>query len=47
MLGRSLFVRNASEIDGGVSLKSYMNGLYLIRVFHEKKIIQTLKLMKE
>jgi hypothetical protein len=47
MLGRSLFVRNASEIDGGVSLKSYVNGLYLIKVIHRNELIQTLKVFKK
>jgi hypothetical protein len=47
MLGRSLFIRNASEIDGGVSLKSYVNGLYLIKVIHRNELIQTLKVFKK
>jgi uncharacterized repeat protein (TIGR02543 family) len=46
MLGRSLLVKSASEVSGGLSLQMMNNGLYVVRIIQEDKVVQTLKIVK-
>jgi hypothetical protein len=45
--GRSILEKNASELNGGLSLKPYQNGLYLIRVIHGQDVVATVKIIKK
>lgn len=47
MLGRSVFVRNSSEIRGGLSLQAYDKGLFLIRVMQGQEHLQSMKVFKQ
>jgi len=45
--GRSLLVRNASEVNDGLSLQPYANGFYFIKVVLWQKFVKTLKVLKK
>jgi hypothetical protein len=46
MVGRTLLVKNASELQTGLSLQSYAQGLYLIQVMEGNNTIQSVKVLK-
>jgi hypothetical protein len=46
MVGRTLAVKTAAELNGGMSLQSYANGLYLIRILQGQEYIQSTKILK-
>jgi hypothetical protein len=45
--GRSILEKNATELNGGLSLKPYKKGLYLIRVIHGQDVVATFKIVKK
>jgi hypothetical protein len=47
MMGRSLMVKEASELMDGISLQPYANGLYMIKIIQGQEIIQSLKVLKK
>ena len=47
LTGRSILVKNASELKGGLSLQPYANGYYLIRVMKGQEYIKSVKVLKK
>jgi hypothetical protein len=47
MVGRTILVKNASELNGGLSLQSYTNGLYMIRVMQGHENVKSVKVLKK
>jgi uncharacterized repeat protein (TIGR02543 family) len=45
--GRLLFVKNTSEVAGGISLQFLENGLYFIRVKQGQNFVHSLKIIKK
>jgi uncharacterized repeat protein (TIGR02543 family) len=44
--GRSIFEKKASELNEGLSLESYANGIYLLKVIHEHEYVKSIKVLK-
>jgi hypothetical protein len=45
--GRIILESKASELNGGLSLQQYKNGIYLIRVIHGQKLVRIFKVVKK
>jgi hypothetical protein len=45
--GRNVLEKSASELNGGLSLQPYANGLYLIRVMKGQEHIKSVKIIKK
>jgi uncharacterized repeat protein (TIGR02543 family) len=46
MMGRNLIMKNAPELEAGLSLQPYRNGLYLIKVMKGQENVKSVKLLK-
>jgi uncharacterized repeat protein (TIGR02543 family) len=46
MMGRSLIMKNAPELEAGLSLQPYRNGLYLVKVMKGQENVKTVKVLK-
>ena len=46
LAGKTHLKRNALELNGGLSLELYSNGVYLIRVIHEQELVKSVKVLK-
>ena len=47
MTGRKLLMKNASELNAGLSLESYAKGLYLIKVMQGQENVKSVKVFKK
>jgi hypothetical protein len=47
MVGRILLLNRASELIGGMSLQTYTNGLYIVRVMLGHEHLQSVKVIKK
>jgi hypothetical protein len=46
MVGKNLMVRNASELNNGLSLLRFESGLYIIKILQDKGVAQSVKVLK-
>jgi hypothetical protein len=47
LTGRTLLVRNARNLESGLSLQNYTNGIYLIRIMEDNKFLKSVKIIKQ
>jgi hypothetical protein len=47
LTGRTLLVLNARNLESGLSLQNYPNGIYLVRVMEDNKFLKSVKIIKQ